>query len=269
MIRIGIDEAGLGPVLGPMVVAAVAVDGDPAGLAALGAKDSKQLHKPGDLRPLAAVAVPLLRWLTGAQPRTARDLFGLVGDGGHLPWLADADLLPLPGAGYDPWQVPGCTPAGWRVRVLHAADINDPAHPSKASLELATVGAMVAGLARPPAMVQVDRLGGRRFYGEAITGWLGAPVEVMAETPRHSAYRCAGIDIAFTVGADGSDATVAAASCLAKFVREVHMLCFNRWWSAQVPGLKPTAGYPEDAARWLRDSAGRRPVADTILVRTR
>jgi hypothetical protein len=31
------------------------------------------------------------------------------------------------------------------------------------------------------------------------------------------------------------------------------MLEFNRFWQAHVPGLKPTAGYPGDAARFFED----------------
>jgi hypothetical protein len=34
-------------------------------------------------------------------------------------------------------------------------------------------------------------------------------------------------------------------------VREVLMLEFNHFWQEHVPGLKPTAGYPGDAARFL------------------
>jgi len=39
----------------------------------------------------------------------------------------------------------------------------------------------------------------------------------------------------------------------AKYLREVCMLQFNRYWSAKVAGLKPTAGYPMDAGRFFAD----------------
>ena len=37
-----------------------------------------------------------------------------------------------------------------------------------------------------------------------------------------------------------------------KYLREVLMLEFNRFWREHIPDLKPTAGYPVDAARFLQ-----------------
>jgi hypothetical protein len=36
-----------------------------------------------------------------------------------------------------------------------------------------------------------------------------------------------------------------------KYLRELLMLEFNRFWCGQVPGLKPTAGYPGDSSRFF------------------
>jgi hypothetical protein len=36
-----------------------------------------------------------------------------------------------------------------------------------------------------------------------------------------------------------------------KYLREVCMLQFNRFWAEQVPGIRPTAGYPGDAKRFF------------------
>jgi hypothetical protein len=43
---------------------------------------------------------------------------------------------------------------------------------------------------------------------------------------------------------------------MAKLVRELMMARFNRYWCGFIPELKPTAGYNQDARRWLRDAAG-------------
>ena len=40
---------------------------------------------------------------------------------------------------------------------------------------------------------------------------------------------------------------------VSKYLRELAMLAFNAFWMAQVPGLKPTAGYPVDAKRFRRE----------------
>ena len=45
------------------------------------------------------------------------------------------------------------------------------------------------------------------------------------------------------------------ASMTSKYVRELAMELFNRFWQRHVPGLTPTKGYPEDAKRFRRDIA--------------
>jgi len=46
-----------------------------------------------------------------------------------------------------------------------------------------------------------------------------------------------------------------------KYLREVLMLEFNQFWQKHLPDLKPTAGYPGDAARFFEAI---RPVAATL-----
>ncbi len=56
----------------------------------------------------------------------------------------------------------------------------------------------------------------------------------------------------------------------AKYLREVLMREFNAFWQRHVPGLKPTAGYPGDAARLLdaiRPAAQRLGIAEAALWR--
>ncbi|MGC8644023.1 MAG: hypothetical protein ACP5XB_29540, partial [Isosphaeraceae bacterium] len=43
---------------------------------------------------------------------------------------------------------------------------------------------------------------------------------------------------------------VALASIVSKTLREVWMDAFNAFWTSRLPGLKSTAGYPVDAARF-------------------
>ncbi len=42
----------------------------------------------------------------------------------------------------------------------------------------------------------------------------------------------------------------------AKYARERAMAELNAWFCERVPGLKPTAGYPTDAKRWLAEASG-------------
>ena len=50
--------------------------------------------------------------------------------------------------------------------------------------------------------------------------------------------------------ADTEHFCVALASMASKYLRELLMLEFNRFWQSHVADLKPTAGYPGDAARF-------------------
>jgi hypothetical protein len=49
----------------------------------------------------------------------------------------------------------------------------------------------------------------------------------------------------------------ALASMTAKYHRELAMRAFNEFWVKQVPGLRPTAGYPADAKRFKAAIADR------------
>jgi hypothetical protein len=59
---------------------------------------------------------------------------------------------------------------------------------------------------------------------------------------------------------------------LSKYLREMLMARFNRYWSELVPGLAPTAGYYTDGIRFLADIRQKRAelgVPDEHLIRVR
>ncbi len=266
----GIDEAGYGPTLGPLTVVGVAIDGDndaaiAAELARLGVRDSKKLHVSGNFAPLERVALPALRWLTGATLATAGEVFNALGETAAehaaLPWTAAAAHMPLPFAAtaLPGWRPSAITPAALCGRVIQPAAYNAflATGRNKADLELDAVAGLLTRLHRDaPTRTTVDRLGGRRFYAELLTRALpGAVVTVAHELAPESAYACANSlgehHVRFCVGGESVSALTALASCVAKYARELHMAGFNRWWCAAHPGLRATAGYPQDAARWL------------------
>jgi hypothetical protein len=102
----------------------------------------------------------------------------------------------------------------------------------------------------------VDKHGGRNTYAAMLQqafadGFVVADEERLAR----SAYRVLGLDrdvrLTFQPRADAEHFCVALASMVSKYLREALMAEFNRFWLGQVPGLKPTAGYPGDAARFF------------------
>lgn len=111
-----------------------------------------------------------------------------------------------------------------------------------------------------------DRLGGRASYADYLRWALRCEVEIVEQSELRSRYiitdgeRRAGV--AFLVEAESAHLSVALASMSAKLVRELAMNRFNRYWSqrmkaapdAAIEALRPTAGYAQDARRWLDDA---------------
>jgi hypothetical protein len=128
-----------------------------------------------------------------------------------------------------------------------------------------------------PLRVICDKQGGRNFYTSLVqsafpTGW----VQVEKEGASESRYRVDGLDrevsLVFRPRADCDSVSVALASMLCKYLREVCMLQFNRFWLSHVPGLAPTAGYPGDARRFhdgIRDAMARLGLTDNQVWRKR
>lgn len=113
---------------------------------------------------------------------------------------------------------------------------------------------------RDRVLIVCDRLGGRRNYAELLRAEApGFVVTVMFETTDRSLYRLTSgkheAIIEFRTKAEDACLPVALASILAKYMRELAMLRFNRHWGRRLPDLKPTAGYVSDARRWLAEVA--------------
>ncbi|MHB1425286.1 MAG: hypothetical protein ACYC3I_19120 [Gemmataceae bacterium] len=103
----------------------------------------------------------------------------------------------------------------------------------------------------------IDKHGGRHFYAAMIQHALPEGIVFTErESMACSAYRVHNLDreirLVFQPRADGEHPCVALASMASKYLREVLMLEFNRFWQEHVSDLKPTAGYPGDAARFFQ-----------------
>lgn len=291
---VGTDEAGYGPNLGPLVVAATAWQVDaapPAAEATLAAAAAAASHGPG--RPLWADSKLVLRGKAGLAAletgaltgvalvagATPADWAGLTAAVGCAPGSATPEderlaalALPLTAEAQDAGPraaavggrlaALGVTLAAIRARVvwpgefnaLLGAGLNKADIVSRVTLDLAAT--LVAG--EPgPALVWCDRHGGRRRYAGLVARHFGATlVRTAEETALRSAYELPteARRIEFSVGGEARG-PVALASMTAKYVREVCMRAFNEFWGSRCPGLAPTAGYPVDALRWRREAA--------------
>lgn len=108
---------------------------------------------------------------------------------------------------------------------------------------------------QPTGWVVCDKHGGRNRYDDLIAdAFDGALVFRGTESGPRSEYRLGNIEFCFRTKAEEL-LPVAVASMIAKYTREVVMQQFNAYWQTHVPQLKPTKGYPVDAARFWDDIA--------------
>jgi hypothetical protein len=289
---IGTDEAGYGPNLGPLVVAATAwrVDEEPGSVderlaqavasAAPGLwGDSKKIFRAGAgfdaLERGVHLALVLLP--SGRPPRHWADLSAALNApmAMDLPESKALENLTIPRRGHEP----SCRDQGiaigeslaafgvhleaMQVRIIPPGDFNAMLDAglnksdilSQATLDLA---ASLAARASPgePRLIWCDRHGGRRRYAPLVSRAFDLSlVRPLEETSTRSAYDLPpGGRIEFTVGGEART-PVALASMTAKYLRELCMRAFNALWCQRAPGLEPTAGYPVDALRWRRDAA--------------
>jgi hypothetical protein len=123
-----------------------------------------------------------------------------------------------------------------------------------------------------PTVVIADKHGGRNRYGDLLVDSLdGRMVCCRGESRAASVYGVGPTEIRFEAKAE-RHFPVAVSSMVSKYVRELAMELFNRFWRTHLPELKPTHGYPRDSHRFRRDVAevqSRLAIADDVLWRER
>ena len=314
---LGVDEAGYGPNLGPLVIAVSAwavdsrlevLDGlEPFAPEFQAASwtprsafvpfgDSKKIYQSGKGLAGLNFALRFFESIFEGKPSEKRPWFELgrlaqedlsrveshpwyrcknpakgLGRANQVDWNSEAScrfarekLLKL-----------GVRLIGFRLRVLDEAYFNECVDRlgnksdvlGHISLELAwkVLGECMDFHSFKGIEIYCDRQGGRKKYAGLISQTYERShresqvpfCSVVGESPKTSLYsmRHAGIatSIRFQVHGD-SLFPPAAASMVAKWARESLMERFNGYWREVVgPGLKPTAGYAVDAARFARD----------------
>ncbi len=289
---VGIDEAGLGPNLGPLVQSAVAarVPADTGCLWKCLSAGVRRASDPDDDRVLIddsklVYAGPaglnrLERGIVGvvAGSEPVGQVLGGVACGTSLTdlageqWYEPTESLPVTAESNTgpPSRFADALAAGQvefrlaRCVVTPAPRFNaliDRWDSKAAAMEQGVIALLQGVLAAiddsEPITIVIDKQGGRNFYAPWISaalpdGWV-MPVR---ESAMMSEYQVLGLSrdvrLVFRPRAESEALPVALASMLAKYLREVFMRQFNRFWLGHVDGLKPTAGYPGDARRFYK-----------------
>lgn len=297
---VGIDEAGYGPLLGPLVVAATLWRVEPSrrdadfweclggaitrsagrGEGRLPVGDSKQLfeRKQGlaslERTVLAfAAALGLRHGTLGGLLEALSPVSGFLA--GTRPWYRDLNV-PLPRDAVRSV----CVGASERLkRTMASAGVsccglaalvitedafnerlrqtrNKAAVLTEAVLRLLSWAADRSGTQQLCA--RVDRLGGRHDYRRLLMqAFPERHLHELERSPVCSRYRLSGNDsdwlVEFAVEGECRHLPIALASMLAKYVRELLMERFNAYWRTLRPDLRPTAGYYQDAQRFLSE----------------
>ena len=262
--------------------------------------DSKDLYKPkakaglGHLeRGLLAAAAVL-----DLHPAGWRDIWdALAPDSAQarrtIPWYADYDT-PIPiDAGRT--EIPPAAEAlraglhkaagrlvAIRSRAVFPLQFNRlvSEHNSKGAalshITLDLAAELMAGLDPNAVSVVCDKHGGRNRYADLLADHFPDRfIEIHGEDRRRSVYQFGPADgrveFRFQMKAERY-LPVALASMASKYLRELAMRAFNDFWCGRLMGLKPTAGYPQDAKRFKQDIADVQAdlgIKDGILWRTK
>ena len=289
---VGIDEAGYGPNLGPMVQSAVAMRvpdpstnlwetlqkvarrADDADDGRLAIDDSKAVNNGpngfarlelGVLSVFSHTEISVLgEWIKQiAVNGSAEDMAGETWYGADqsLPIEIEGELFQ---AAASSWRS-AIADAGIEVALPRCVITPTPRfnevlteHGTKAAVTGRGMIALIADFferADEPVHFTIDKLGGRNFYAAMIQtaipdGW----VTIIKESAESSEYHIHGLKVPVHITirprAESEQMTVALASMLSKYLREVFMKQFNAYWLTHLPGLTPTAGYPSDAKRF-------------------
>jgi ribonuclease HII len=312
----GMDEAGYGPVLGPMIVTVVAFDvpdekahcslwdllkdgvsGDLKNRKhRLCIRDSKKLYNARIGLKLLEEAVLSFLWSKSLQIFSFRQLLDTLACTPteiltRYPWYAGKDYA-LPVTSNIPsiinyTDLIRCVLKGNNVQfsyvnssVLTVLEFNEQVRlfGNKSTVLFNSCSKLISGLwnvCGGNIHLTIDKQGGRSNYSHLLQKHFPSKeIKILNESGKISTYRVLDanktMELSFAEKGEDKSMAAALASIFSKYIRELFMLLENQYWLQIMPELKPTAGYYEDAQRFLSQTAlirGKRAIHDDLLIR--
>ena len=282
---VGIDENGLGPLLGPLIVTGVALDISCERLEPLknlapdipSIDDSKKVFSQRSLKKGESLALALIGTINRAVPASFRDLLAALHceATGSFPFpcltgeteqfcMAQNPTLPL-------WCEPGdvervgeelgrglkeaglgqgcIVSAAWCPLALNRKVSEGT---NKFDLDLQTflrITRVFQDLYAKPVDVVAGKVGSRVYYSDAIEGFFGQQPEILGQASGESAYRLgSNVRLRFVMDADNKFMHVSMASIVGKYLREVFMEAIFRFFRG-CGDLRRPSGYRDPVTK--------------------
>ena len=286
MLRVGIDENGLGARLGPLVVTAVAAEvaaeaGSKfdAGKMAVNQPllgDSKQLIAHGDVRLGEAWA----RVLTGGRAATPAELLESItsiptqtlrlrcpGNAGLQCWNNKKERFKAPEylvadvrRVLTKLQRRGVRPINVRSRLVCTSELNSRGAlgENRFLVDLHCMEELIVELckaSRGPTTVVCGKVGGMHEYTRHFAQLNAQNPVVALESKAISVYRIASLaEVRFVRDADGTDPLVMLASLVGKYVRELFVERISTHFASQLSTLRAPSGYHDPVTAEFADA---------------
>ena len=278
--HIGVDENGLGPKLGPMLVTAVLARVSDTGASILTKKpkgglaerlgDSKAMVAYGDIALAEAWARAIVtRERKGnalgtpdalayaiatddkktLQAPCPRDVLPQCWSADGETFVATEELVKTLSTDLDNLAKKGVEIVAVRSKIVCSKRLNEglSAGKNRFVMDLHAMEELILGLhqmAGTDVSAVCGKVGGFGKYGQAFGPLSGRMHVVLEESRARSAYHFPGLgEIAFVRDADASDILVSIASLVGKWMRELLMARIVRHWQTIVPGLGGASGY--------------------------
>lgn len=285
MIFSGVDEAGLGPILGPFCGTAVSLSspGDPMDLLKdvngklFTVDDSKKVYKGKyGLKRLELNVLGFYYILGSSLPESVQDFIPSLG----TKWYQNRMQLPVANTREEIINHSRVIDEELKRRGISIVDIKRTSvtekdfnllidrYDNKSLVIQKIITPLLLSVIKQEDTLDivVDKQGGRKFYLDFLDEITNESGSIVYEENNSSKYRYSFGTVEFKAKADSSSFPVALASMFSKYMREISMALFNQYWNS-LTTIKHTAGYYVDGMRFIKEleEKGILPDRDTLI----